>query len=162
MPSEIVGDSNSESKSIKVSALKQGTVIDHLKQGTALRTINILGLQSGTCTVMIGLSLESRTHGTKDLIKIENKELTQPEVNKIALLSPAATISIIRNYKVVDKIHPELPEIVEGLVHCTNPSCVTNHYSDVTSRFIVVRQHPIKLRCHFCERCFSREEIDLL
>lgn len=162
MPSEILGDSNSESKSIKVSALKEGTVIDHLKHGTGLRAFDILDLAEADCTVMIGLSLESRTHGNKDLIKIEGRELTQIDVNKIALLSPAATISIIRDYKVVDKIHPQLPEIVEGLVHCTNPSCVTNHYDDVISKFIVVRQQPIKLRCHYCERCFNRQEIDLL
>jgi aspartate carbamoyltransferase regulatory subunit len=162
MPKRLMEDDGSPSKSIKVSALKQGTVIDHLTRGTGLRAINVLGLQNEKGTVTIGLNLESRRQGAKDLIKIENRELSQEEVNKIALISPGATFSIIRDFQVVEKIHPELPEMVEGIVKCTNPSCVTNHFSDVSSKFLVVQKQPILLRCFYCERTFKRREIDLV
>jgi len=67
------------SKSIKVSALPQGTVIDHLKRGTALRAVSVLGLHNEEGTVTIGLNLESGRLGVKDLIKVENKvTVTQP------------------------------------------------------------------------------------
>lgn len=148
-------------KSIKVSALKQGTVVDHLKKGTAIRAIQVLKLQSEPGTVTIGLNLESHSQGAKDLIKIENRELTKDEVNKIALVSPDATFSIIRDFEVVEKIRPELPHMVEGLVHCTNPSCITNH-DEVESKFVVISENPIKLRCNYCERSFHEEDIDLL
>jgi len=150
------------SKSIKVSALRQGTVVDHLNKGTAIRVIQVLNLQNEPGTVTIGLNLDSGTYGLKDLIKIENKELTKDEVNQIALLSPQATFSIIRDFKVVEKRYPELPDTVEGLVNCTNPSCVTNKYDNVNSRFVVLGKNPIKLRCHYCERSFAEEEIDLI
>ncbi len=158
MSKKIIEDSGGSAKSIKVSALRQGTVIDHLRKGTALRTIRVLGLQfEGTVT--IGLNLESRKLGSKDLIKIENKELTNEEANKIALLSPGATFCIIRDFKVVDKKFPELPDMIDGLVKCTNPNCVTNHYPDVQTRFNVLQKKPVKLRCYFCERIFTEEEI---
>ena len=150
------------SKSIKVSALPQGTVIDHLKRGTALRAVSVLGLHNEEGTVTIGLNLESGRLGVKDLIKVENKEFTQEEVNKIALISPGATFSTIRNFQVVEKIYPELPEIIEGIVKCSNPSCVTNHFDDVIPKFVVVHKSPMKLRCWYCERTFRRQEISLL
>ncbi|MHC4944696.1 MAG: aspartate carbamoyltransferase regulatory subunit [Planctomycetota bacterium] len=155
-------DGGEPSKSIKVSALRQGTVIDHLNRGTGMRAIKVLGLQEWEGTVTIGLNLESGRLGAKDLIKVENKELSQAEVNQIALLSPAATFSIIRNFQVVEKIYPELPETIEGLINCTNPKCVTNNFDDVVSKFLVTQKQPIKLRCYFCERTFSRREIDLI
>lgn len=161
MNKKIEDDGNEPSKSIKVSALKQGTVVDHLKKGTALRAIRVLGLQHGEAVTMIGMNFESAQYGKKDLIKIENKELTKDEVNKIALISPQATFSIIRNFKVVEKRFPELPEAIEGLVKCTNPNCVTNHYDDVKTNFIVLRSKPVKLRCHFCERSFDEEDVEL-
>ena len=160
MARKLIDDSDSE-KSIKVTALKRGTVIDHLRKGTALRAIQLLGLQTES-TVTIGLNLESKKLGSKDLIKIENKELTKEEANKIALLSPDATFSIIRDFKVVDKKYPELPDRIEGLVKCTNPNCVTNHYEDVETRFLVLRKKPVKLRCFYCERVFSGKEIVFL
>jgi len=162
MRKKIEENGETPSKKIKVSALKQGTVVDHLKHGTGLLAIQVLGLHLEEGTVTIGLNLDSGKYGSKDLVKIENRELTQDEVNKIALLSPDATFSIIRNFKVVEKIFPELPETIEGLVKCTNPVCVTNNYDDVITRFVVARKKPIKLRCYFCERSFTRQEITLI
>src|SRR5262245_14189155 len=124
-------------KSIKVSALRQGTVIDHLRRGSALRVIRVLGIAlDGAGTVEV--NLESRKYGLKELIKIENRELTEEEVSKIALLSPEATFCIIRSFEVVHKFRAQLPELVEGLVRCGNPSCITNA-DRLRTRFRVVR-----------------------
>lgn len=151
------GSSPRPKKSIKVTALYKGTVIDHLAGGSALKVIEALGIgMEGPAT--IGLNFESKKHEVKDLIKIENKELTQEEINKIALISPGATCSIIRNFKVVEKIRPELPDRVEMLVECNNPSCVTNKY-EIPTVFIVRERDPIRLRCYYCERIYKKEEI---
>jgi aspartate carbamoyltransferase regulatory subunit len=98
--------------------------------------------------------------GKKGIVKIENRELTQDEVSKIALLSPEATFSIIRNFEVINKFPAKLPEVVEGLVRCGNPSCITN-MDQIRTKFRVVRSHPLWLRCFYCERAFSGEEIEL-
>jgi len=148
-----------DKKSIKVTALREGTVIDHLAHGTALRVIHALGIE-GTREILIGLNLESKKLGRKDIIKIERKELSQEDINKIAIISPGATFSIIRDFKVAEKVFPELPKKVEGLVNCTNPSCVTNKFG-IPTVFFVLRQDPVRLRCKYCERTFRKGEIVL-
>jgi aspartate carbamoyltransferase regulatory subunit len=146
-------------RTIKVSALRQGTVIDHLRQGTGLKVLAVLGLHRDGA-VAIGLNLESKRLGMKDLIKIENRELSREEVNKIALLSPEATLSIIREFNVVAKFEPELSERLEGLIRCSNPSCVGNHEA-VKSEFLVLNRRPLRVRCRHCERAISGEAIEL-
>src|SRR5262249_29657911 len=94
---------------IKVSALREGTVIDQLVAGTALKVLSVLGM-TFEGAVTIGLNLDSRKAGRKDIIKIERRELTPAEVARIALISPRATFSIIRDFKVVRKFTPELPD----------------------------------------------------
>ena len=149
-----------EEKTFKVTALRQGTVIDHLRSGTGLRVLQVLGLsQEGT--VAIGLNLESSKLGHKDLIKIENRELTKEEVNKISLLSPEATLSIIRDFKVVSKLRPQLAGMIEGVLRCLNPACITNH-EQVKTRFKTLERSPLRMRCVYCELAIPEQEIELL
>ncbi len=150
--------SATDERTIRVAALRQGTVIDHLRKGTGLRVLSALGLETAG-TIAIGLNLDSGKLGAKDLIKIENRELTKAEVNKIALLSPEATLSIIRDFRVVAKFEPELSSELEGLVRCSNPSCVSNQ-ENVKSRFQVLDRKPLRLRCFFCERAVTDERIE--
>lgn len=158
--SERAGPDSPAEALIKVSALREGTVIDHLVAGTALKVLSVLGLNfEGAVT--IGLNLDSRKSARKDIIKIERRELTPAEVARIALISPRATFSIIRDFKVVRKFTPELPAVVDGLVRCPNPSCISNA-NWVVTKFLVVRPDPLRVRCHYCERSLKKEEIELL
>jgi aspartate carbamoyltransferase regulatory subunit len=161
-PTEASAEDSSLKKDVKlqVSALRSGTVIDHLGPRTAFKALRILGL-SEDATVLIGVNLDSHKLGKKDLIKIEGVELTPEQINKIALLSAAATFSIIRDFEVVKKFRPELPAVVEGLVRCVNPGCITQD-PRVKGRFITVRKDPLKLRCYFCERSLREDEVEFL
>lgn len=149
-----------DERAIKVTALERGTVIDHLRKGTGLRVLKVLGLNTEG-TVAIGLNLDSKKLRRKDLIKIENRELSREEVNKIAVLSPEATLSIIRDFKVVAKFQPELEDELEGVVACRNPSCISNH-ENIKTRFLVVDRKPLRLRCNYCERAIQQNEIELV
>ncbi|GJM21891.1 MAG: aspartate carbamoyltransferase regulatory subunit [Planctomycetota bacterium] len=146
--------------SIKVTALREGTVIDHLVAGTALKVLAILGIEfEGAVT--IGLNLESSKMKQKDIIKIERREVTPEEVAKIALVSPRASFSIIREFQVVEKFQPTPPEIIENLIRCPNPSCISNE-DRVETKFRVVRIDPLHIRCHYCERSLRKGEVVLL
>ncbi|MCB9898044.1 MAG: aspartate carbamoyltransferase regulatory subunit [Planctomycetes bacterium] len=145
---------------IKVTALREGTVIDHLVAGTALKVLDILGI-TFEGAVMIGLNLDSRKVGRKDIIKIERREVTPHEVAKIALLSPRASFSIIRDFQVVEKFTPSLPRLVEDMIRCPNPSCISRQ-DRVRTKFVVVRSDPLRVRCYYCERSQRKEEIELL
>jgi len=155
-----VPEDTSTQPQIKVSALREGTVIDHLAAGTALKVLDVLGIESDGA-VMIGMFLESAKAGSKDIIKIENREVTPHEVSKIALISPRATFSIIRDFQVHDKFKPTLPEFVEDLIRCSNPSCISSQ-TEIATKFVVMRSDPLRVRCHYCERAFKKEEIELL
>ena len=144
----------------KIDEIKAGTVIDHLQAGTALSTIKLLNLK-GDGTVLVGVNFYSSKYGKKDLIKIENKELTQEEINKIALLSPHASITIIKDFEVANKFSVNLPDTLEAIVKCANPKCITNH-EPVLTKFHVLKKEQLQLRCHFCERAMAHQEIRLL
>lgn len=144
----------------RVSALRHGTVIDHLNPGTALKAHRALAVPA-TALMAIGINLESTKLGHKDIIKIEDVELGQQELNKLALISPNATLSVIREYEVVQKFSIEMPDEFVGIVQCANPACVTRH-EDVATRFRVELRDPTRLRCHYCERVFRPDELEFL
>ena len=146
-------------KEIRVQAIKNGTVIDHLPASFGLLIIKLLGGIPARKIVTLGSNLKSRARGLKDLIKIEGRELTESEVNKIALLAPHATINIVRDYRVIKKIKPHLPEIIKGAVSCPNPRCITNHEIISTIFHTRIDKKIVTLSCHYCEKQFSQAEI---
>lgn len=154
-------EQRSDSTLVKVEKLKKGTVIDHLTRGTAFDAFRVLGLNQEKGVVLIGMNLRSRKAEEKDIIKIENRELTRDELNRIALMSPRASISIIRDYDVAEKFTVELPDLIEGTVRCKNPNCITN-VQDVRSRFSVCGTNPTTLRCGYCERRVKQGEFDFV
>ncbi|NIP66899.1 aspartate carbamoyltransferase regulatory subunit, partial [Candidatus Bathyarchaeota archaeon] len=104
-------------KTLRVSKIKEGTVIDHITNGHALDVIKILGITGrGEGVVTVAMNVPSKRLGMKDMVKVEGRELNPKELDKIALLAPHATINIIRNYKVAEKERVKLPKIIRGTV----------------------------------------------
>jgi aspartate carbamoyltransferase regulatory subunit len=139
-------------KELKIPLIKDGSVIDHITAGNAVKVLHILGIPKGTSSVVsVAMNVNSKM-GKKDIVKVENRELDPQEVDKIALIAPKATINIIRDYKVAKKHKVELPDEVIGLLSCSNPTCVSNAREPVKSRFKVVCKDPPKIKCYYCER----------
>ncbi len=135
----------------RVSKIKDGTVIDHIRGGYALDVIKILGITGKEKRVItIAINVPSKRFGVKDIVKIEGRAINPQEVNRIALVAPHASINIIRNYKVEEKVEVKLPGIIEGTVKCVNPCCVSNSDEPVVSRFYVKNEEPLTLKCHYC------------
>ena len=139
-------------KELKIQPIKDGTVIDHITAGNAVKVLHILGIpKSSISIVSVAMNVKSK-FGKKDIVKVENRELDPNEVDKIALISPKATINIIRDYEVAEKHRVKLPNEVVGIVRCSNPTCVSNSKEPVKSRFIVLDKDPIQIKCYYCER----------
>jgi aspartate carbamoyltransferase regulatory subunit len=146
---------------LRVSKIKNGTVIDHISGGYALDVVKILGITGKEKRVMtIAVNVPSKQFGTKDIIKIEGRALNSEEVNKIALVAPHASINIIKNYAVVEKLEVKLPQTILGIVKCVNPMCITNSGEPVSSNFSIESVEPIILKCHYCG--YVLEKSDLL
>lgn len=148
-------------KQLSVSAIKDGTVIDHIPAGVLFNVVSILNLEKVDTMITIGNSLGSKKLGKKGIIKISNVFFKDSEINKIALVAPSAKLNIIRDYEVVEKRVVSLPDEVVGIVKCVNPKCITNN-EKVTTRFDVVSKPDLKLRCHYCEKITDRDNIEII
>ena len=135
----------------KIGTINDGVVIDHIVSGKANEIARILNLNSLGEFVVIANNLESKKTGKKDLIKIENKELSQEELNKIALISKDSTINIIRNSSVFKKYKVEVPDVVENILMCNNPNCISNN-EKISSKFYCLDKSKVTLKCHYCEK----------
>ncbi|MEA2097559.1 MAG: aspartate carbamoyltransferase regulatory subunit [Patescibacteria group bacterium] len=147
-------------KDLKVKRIEKGTVIDHISGGKALLILRVIRVDEGDDTLLILVNVQSRRFGKKDIIKIENRELSQKEIDAISLIAPEAKINIINNFKVTEKIKVKLPESIEGIAKCANPDCITNTNEPILSKFEVWKkdgEDPI-LRCNYCERTTRVEE----
>jgi aspartate carbamoyltransferase regulatory subunit len=147
-------------QTLRVSKIKDGTVIDHITHGHALDVIRILGITGDVNGVVtIAMNVPSKTLGLKDMVKIEGRELKSEEVDKIALLTPHATINIIRDYKVVEKQRVKLPNVISGIVSCSNPSCISNSKEPVQPKSYVASEEPLRLRCHYCGYMMEKQDV---
>jgi len=145
---------------LHVSKIRNGTVIDHITGGHALDVVKILGITGQEKKVItIAINVPSKLFKRKDIVKIEGGELNPQEVHKIALLAPHATINIIRNYKVAEKHKVKLPPLIEGIIKCANPACISNSNEPVTSRFYVESEDPLLLKCHYCGYIIEKKNV---
>ena len=150
-----VKNDDAENEGLLVRRIKNGTVIDHIAAGEALNVVKILGI-AGTTTeaLSIATNVMSGQMGKKDIVKLSNRELSKDEVNRIALISPKATINIIRNFKVYQKKGVEIPTLIEGSVRCPNPGCISNTNEPIKSKFVVL---PNGLRCLYCDSVITKD-----
>ena len=147
---------------LKVQPIRNGTVIDHLRAGAGLKILDILDVAGTGNTGSLLINVPSSKLGRKDIIKIEDRELTESETERIALLSPGAHVNIIRNYSVAEKTAVEIPEEVAGVARCPNTNCISNNERGATSRLLLRSREPLQLACAYCARLVAEEELQFL
>lgn len=147
-------------KKLEVSAIENGTVIDHIPAKALFKVISILGLDRLDRQITFGTNLDSKKLGKKAIIKLSDTFFIDKEINKIALVAPQAKLNIIRDYRVIEKKVVEVPEEIIGIAKCMNPKCITNNEKIVT-RFRVVSPSEVKLKCRYCEKITDQEHIEI-
>jgi len=150
-----------QKKELKVPGIKEGTVIDHIPSRVTFKVMRILDLKEFKHVISVVLNLKSKALGKKGIIKIGSRFLTQEEVNKIAILAPNATVNIIKNYEVKEKIKVSLPDKLKNIIKCSNPNCITNNEKVKTS-FRVINKLPLQVMCNHCERVMGADDIQLI
>ncbi len=146
---------------LQVSALCNGTVIDHIPADKLFAVVNLLNIPDMETNVTIGNNLDSKKLGKKGLIKIADKFFTDDEVNRISLVAPNVVLNTIRNYQVVDKREVKMPDDLQNIVKCSNPNCITNN-EPMDTLFHLVNRKEGTLKCHYCEKEKNVKEIELL
>jgi aspartate carbamoyltransferase regulatory subunit len=145
----------------RVTAIQNGTVIDHIPAGKALRVLEMLNVNDTTSVpVSMVMNVPSKKMGAKDIIKVEDRELTQDELNRLALVAPDAHVAIIRAFSVAEKLTIELGDEITNVVRCTFSNCITTNLREpLPHRLFVARREPIELRCHYCGRPQELEKL---
>ncbi len=150
-----------EGRTLLVTKIKDGTVIDHIPAGLALTVLRILGIRGDEgYRVAIVMNVESTRMGRKDIVKLENFYPKYEDITKIALAAPTATVNTIKDYEVVDKRKVSIPDVIEGILTCPNPTCITRKPMEpVRSKFRVASKSPLRLRCVYCGAELDRDAI---
>jgi aspartate carbamoyltransferase regulatory subunit len=146
---------------ISIEPIRNGTVIDHIRAGKALTVVKFLKIPEGA-NMGIVINVPSQKFERKDVIFVENLEMTEQEIAKVALISRTATLNIIRGGRVITKRKLTPPEHIEGIIRCPNPNCISNH-ERIESRFMLKRESrggAYIATCYYCEVVLNENEID--
>ena len=138
-------------KELLVTAIENGTVIDHIPADKTYDVANLLRLQELDTPVTIGYNLPSKKIGRKGIIKITDKFFTEEEISRLSVVAPKIVLNIIRNYEVVEKKTVETPDALRGIVKCNNPKCITNN-EPMQTIFNVIDKEKGILKCHYCDK----------
>lgn len=134
-----------------VTAIENGTVIDHIPAEKTYKVANLLKLDTLTTPVTIGNYLESKKVGHKGIIKVSGKFFTDAEISQLSVLAPNAVLNIIKDYEVVEKKTVETPDELRGIVKCNNPVCICNNEPMLTIFNVIDKAHGI-IKCHYCDK----------
>jgi len=132
---------------IEIKGINNGIVIDHIRAGFGIKVLNSLHIDTEHGSVALIMNVASQKRGRKDMIKLENVE--NVDVNVLGLIDHSATVTHIKDEKIVDKVKLTFPQTVTNVLMCKNPRCVTSieavphvfHLVDNTGRY----------RCEYCD-----------
>ena len=147
---------------LRVQPIRNGTVIDHIKADRGKKVLDILDLSEIGTTISLLINVQSKIQRRKDIIKIEDRELNEVEIEKLALLSPDVIVNIIRNYVVSEKKKIEIHSIITGLVQCPNENCICNNEKYVDSKFKLLNKETLQIQCTYCRRKIEEEDITFI
>ena len=146
---------------MQVSALCNGTVIDHIPADKLFAVVTLLDIPSMGNNVTIGHNLESKKLGKKGLIKIADTFFSDDDLNKISVVAPNVVLNTIRDYNVVEKREVKMPDELHNIIKCNNLNCITNN-EPMETHFYVANRETHTLKCRYCEKEVSLDDIKLL
>ena len=122
---------------LNIDEIQNGIVIDHIKAGTAIGLMDLLGIK-GNRTSSVALIQNARSHkaesGRKDIIKVEGD----------------ASWLNLENGKAVKKEKPQPPKRLVNIVRCKNPRCISSIEEECDQIFELSSNG--KYRCIYCEQ----------
>ena len=130
--------------------------------GRGKKVLDILSLSEIGTTISLLINVQSKTQKRKDILKIEDRELNEIEIEKLALMSPDVIVNIIRNYAVSDKKKIEIPSFIIGLVQCPNENCICNNERGVSTNFKLLNKENLQIKCTYCGRKMDEENINFI
>ena len=132
-----------------VNPIKDGIVLDHIKAGNAMEIYHALGLNELDCQVAIIRNCDSTKMGKKDILKIN--EHIDINLDVLGYLDPGITVNFIKDSKIYDRKHLELPVEIKDVIKCKNPRCITSTEQELPHIFKLSNREKGVYRCIYCE-----------
>lgn len=138
--------------SLSIGALGEGFVLDHIEAGHAMTIYRYLKLGKLDCTVAIIKNAESNKMGRKDIIKV-SCPVDFLDLEVLGFIDHNITVDVIKDGKIIEKKHLQLPKQVTNVISCKNPRCITSIEQGLDQIFILAEDSDDKpvYRCRYCE-----------
>lgn len=134
---------------MNIDSIHDGIVIDHISAGKGMLLYELLGLDGLDASVAIIKNAVSRKMGKKDIIKIDTP--LPVNVDLIGYVDPGATVNIIKNGKLTEKLDIDMPERLVGVIRCKNPRCISSTEQELEQVFKLTDRKNKVYRCIYCE-----------
>ena len=134
---------------MNIDSIKNGIVIDHIQSKKGMKIYEALELDKLDCSVAIITNARSNKMGRKDIIKI-NKSIDL-NLDILGYIDPNITINIIKDDKIIEKYHVELPKEIVNIIKCKNPRCITSTEQELDNVFILTDKDKKIYRCKYCD-----------
>lgn len=134
---------------MKVGAINNGVVIDHITAGKGMKLYHFLNLDHMDAPIALIKNAPSSKMGKKDIIKVD-AELTL-DLDVLGYIDPNVTINVIKDGECVEKFHPQLPEKLTNIIQCNNPRCITSIEQEIPHIFKLTDKTTGEYRCIYCE-----------
>ena len=138
-----------EDINMNIDSIKNGYVIDHIQPGKSFEIYNYLNLEDVDTSVAIIKNAKSNKSGKKDIIKIADKMDLNLDI--LGFLDANITVNKIKDGKIIEKYHPELPKKLVNIVKCKNPRCITSIEQELPHICELTDKENIVYRCKYCE-----------
>ena len=132
-----------------IDSIKNGVVIDHIKSGKAMEIYSLLNLENTDWQVAIIKNAPSKKLGKKDIIKIASD--VRVDLDVLGFIDPDITVNIIKDGKLFEKKHIELPKKITDVIKCRNPRCITTTEQGISHVFELKDKEKRIYRCMYCE-----------
>ena len=134
---------------MNIDSITNGIVIDHIQAGKAMEIYHFLGLENLDCSVAIIKNVRSNKSGKKDIIKIDND--IDVDMDVLGYIDTNITANIIKDGKIIEKKHMELPTQLVNIIKCNNPRCITSVERELDQVFNLTDKENKVYRCKYCE-----------
>ena len=134
---------------MKVGAINNGVVIDHITAGKGMELYHFLNLDHVDAPIALIKNAPSKKMGKKDIIKIDAE--LDLNLDALGYIDPNVTINVVKEGECVEKFHPQLPEKLTNIVQCKNPRCITSVEQEIPHIFKLTNRETGEYRCIYCE-----------
>jgi aspartate carbamoyltransferase regulatory subunit len=138
---------------MNIDGVYNGVVLDHIQPGKSNDLYELMRLDKLKCCVAIIQNAESEKYGKKDIIKVDGDFNIDYQI--LGYIDDNITVNIVRNGKLEEKVHLDLPEELTNVLKCKNPRCITSIEQEIPHRFKLSDKARKSYRCVYCDAEFK-------